>query len=68
MASTMNFNLPLTFEQVAQIARQLPKPEREKLAEMLQQEKDAVQTHLASQATLGQDWLTLEEDSAWQHL
>lgn len=64
----MNFSLPLTFEQVAQIARQLPKPERKKLVELLKEEKDSVQTHLASQAILAQDWLTPEEDRAWQHL
>ncbi len=68
MTSTMNFNLPLTFEQVAQIARQLPKPERKKLVELLQEEEDSVQTHFASQAVLGQEWLSSEEDKAWQHL
>lgn len=68
MKSTMIFNLPLTFEQVAQIARQLPKSERRRLVELLQTEKDLVNTHLASQDTLAEDWLNPEEDKAWQHL
>lgn len=68
MEPTMNFNLPLTFEQVALIARQLPKTERRKLVELLQKEKDLVQTHFASQDTLAVDWLNPEEDKAWQHL
>lgn len=30
--------------------------------------KEQTETHFASQATLAKDWLTPEEDEAWQHL
>ena len=73
MEATLNFNLPLSFQQVAEMVRQLPKPEKMQLAKLLQQEvkqseKDSTQTHFASQAILAQDWLDQEEEKAWQHL
>lgn len=30
--------------------------------------KDKVQTHLASEKSLGKDWLSKKEDEAWQSL
>lgn len=72
MEATLNFNLPMTFQQVAEIVRQLPKSEKIQLSNLLKKEvkkeKDTVQTHFASQAILAQDWLNSEEEKAWQHL
>ena len=72
MEAIINFNVPLTFQQVAEIVKQLPKPEQRQLATFLQKEvqkdKDFTQTHLASQAILSQDWLNSEEEKAWLHL
>ncbi len=70
MEAKLNFNLPLTFQQVAEIVRQLPKPEQLQLTKLLQKEvkKEAVQTHFASQTVLAEDWLNQEEEQAWQHL
>jgi hypothetical protein len=70
MEATLNFNLPLTFQQVAEMVRQMPKPEQLQLAKFLQKEvkKETTQTHFASQAMLAQDWLNQEEEQAWQHL
>ncbi len=42
METTLNLNLALTFEQVADLARQLPPPERQKLAELLQDDDEPV--------------------------
>jgi hypothetical protein len=72
MEAIINFNVPLTFQQVAEIVRQLPKSEQRQLATFLQKEvkkdKDFTQTHFASQAILSQDWLNPEEEKAWLHL
>lgn len=66
-----NFNLPLTFQQVADIVKQLPKSEKKILVDLLNKDEldcDSTHTHLASQKILEQDWLNQEEDQAWQHL
>lgn len=73
MEAILNFNLPLSFQQVAEMVRQLPKSEKIQLAKLLQKEmkqleKDVAQTHFASQAVLAQDWLNQEEEQAWQDL
>ena len=73
MEAILNFNLPLSFQQIAEMVRQLPKPEKMKLAKLLQSEvkqseKDMIQTHFASQVILAQDWFNQEEEKAWQHL
>ena len=73
MEAKLNFNLPLSFQQIAEMVKQLPKPEKIQLAKLLkkevkQSEKDMTQTHFASQAILAQDWLNQEEEKAWQHL
>jgi hypothetical protein len=68
---TQNFNIPLTFQQVAYIVKQLPSSEKIRLAEILEKEvkkDDFLLTHIASQNVLSQDWLSHEEDQAWQHL
>ena len=73
MEVILNFNLPLSFQQIAEMVRQLPKPEKVQLAKLLQSEvkqseKGSPQTHFASQVILAQDWLNQEEEKAWQHL
>jgi hypothetical protein len=73
MEVILNFNLPLSFQQVADMVRQLPKTEKIELAKILQKDikntkQDITQTHFASQAILAQDWLNQEEENAWQHL
>jgi hypothetical protein len=69
---TLNFTVPLTFEQIMLIVRQLPKSERLQLVKILQkeakQEKDAIQTHFASESVLAKDWLSEAEEKAWQNL
>ncbi|WP_439580936.1 hypothetical protein [Dyadobacter bucti] len=37
METTLNFNLHLTFKQLAELVRQLPRAEREKLVSVLQE-------------------------------
>jgi hypothetical protein len=72
METNMNFNLPLTFQQIAEIVRRLPKSEQRQLAMFLQKEvekdHDFTQTHFATEAILSQDWLNPEEEKAWLHL
>lgn len=36
--------------------------------EFIKYKHDKVQTHLASEQTLSKDWLSKEEDEAWQDL
>ncbi len=70
--ANVNINLPLNFNQVVDIIKQLPYSEKLKLSEMLKretkQEKDSVFTHLASEKVLAKDWMLKEEDEAWVDL
>lgn len=73
MESTLNFNLPLSYKQVAEMVKQLPKPQKIQLVKLLQKEvkhniSDMVKTHLASQSILASDWNNEDEEKAWQHL
>lgn len=66
-----NFNISLTFQQVAYIVKQLPSSEKLRLAEIIEKEvqnDDLPYTHIVSQDILAKDWLSQEEDQAWQHL
>ncbi|WP_026628420.1 hypothetical protein [Dyadobacter alkalitolerans] len=38
MENTINFNIPLSFQQLVDLVRQLPRPEREKLVTVIQEE------------------------------
>jgi flagellar motor switch protein FliG len=64
--------LPLRFNQILDIVKQLPKPEKQKLiAFLLKQSPDEealTLTHFASEQALAKDWLTQTEDLAWQDL
>jgi hypothetical protein len=64
--------LPLQFNQVLEIVRQLGLDERQKLLLYLlglqPDKEDLTLTHLASERSLAKDWLTETEDEAWQNL
>jgi hypothetical protein len=64
--------LPLQFNQVLEIVRQLGLAERQKLLLYLlglqPDKEDLTLTHLASERSLAKDWLTETEDEAWQNL
>jgi len=70
----LNINLPLNFNQVVDLVRQLPYQEKLKLSEVLKKEteqkmkNDHILTHFASEKVLAKDWLIPEEDEAWKDL
>jgi len=70
----VKITLPLNFNQIVSMVRQLPYKEKLKLREMLQKEtnpmteKDSILTHLASENVLAKDWLLPQEDEAWKDL
>lgn len=65
-------NLPLQFNQVLDLVKQLGAEERQKLLLFLlgrqPENKDLTLTHFASEKSLANDWFTETEDEAWQHL
>jgi hypothetical protein len=73
-AANLNINLPLNFNQVVDLVRQLPYKEKLRLNEVLKREinqkmgNDNILTHLASEKVLAKDWLLPEEDEAWKDL
>lgn len=73
-AANLNINLPLTFNQVIDLVRQLPYKEKLKLSEVLKKEtkqktdNDNILTYFASEKVLAKDWLLPEEDEAWKDL
>jgi hypothetical protein len=70
----LNINLPLNFNQVVDIVRQLPYKEKLLLSKVLKKEtkqipeNDNTLTHFASEKVLAKDWLLNEEDEAWKDL
>jgi len=72
--SDINIKLPLNFNQVVDIIKQLPYNEKIKLIELLKKEtsempeNDKIQSHFASEKVLAKDWLLPEEDEAWKDL
>jgi hypothetical protein len=68
--SDINIKLPLNFNQVVDIIKQLPYNEKIKLIELLKKEtsempeNDKIQSHFASEKVLAKDWLLPEEDEA----
>jgi hypothetical protein len=72
MEMTANIYLPLRFNQVLEIVRQLPQLEKQKLLAFLlnpkKEEDEPILTHFASEQALAKDWLTETEDEAWQDL
>lgn len=73
-AADLNINLPLNFNQVVDLVRQLPYSEQLKLSKVLEKEakqkkeNDSILTYLASEKVLAKDWLLPEEDEAWKDL
>lgn len=73
-AANLNINLPLKFNQVVDLVKQLPYKEKLRLSEVLkkdtkqQPENDKILTYLASEKILAKDWLSPEEDEAWKDL
>ncbi len=70
----LNINLPLNFNQVIDIIRQLPYNEKIKLSELLMQETKQqneagkILTHFASENVLAKEWLLPQEEEAWKDL
>jgi len=69
-----NINLSINFGQVVDLVKQLPYKEKIKLGEVIRKEirtsipDDEILTHFASEKTLANDWLSIEEDEAWKNL
>ncbi|NEW84361.1 MAG: hypothetical protein GZ094_18620 [Mariniphaga sp.] len=69
-----NINLSINFGQVVDLVKQLPYKEKIKLGEVIRKEirtsipDDKILTHFASEKTLANDWLSIEEDEAWKNL
>lgn len=73
MENDLKLYLPLSFEQVLELVRQLSAEEKQKLINLLQKEGPSVveeptMTHFASEKALAKDWLSPEEDEAWKDL
>ena len=73
-STNININLPLNFNQVVELVKQLPDKEKLRLTEVLKKEtkhklgNDKTMTHYASQKVLAKEWLLTEEDEAWKDL
>lgn len=73
-SANLNINLPLNFNQIINLVRQLPYKEKLKLSEVLKKEtmqkteNDNILTYFASEKVLANDWLLPEEDEAWKDL
>lgn len=73
MENNLKLYLPLSFEQVIELVRQLSAEEKQKLISLIQKERmssveEPTLTHFASEKILAKDWLSPEEDEAWQDL
>ncbi|HKL72409.1 MAG TPA: hypothetical protein VJ855_07115 [Marinilabiliaceae bacterium] len=70
----LNLNLPLNFNQLVDLVKQLPYREKIELTEVLEREtkrlieSEKVLTHLASEKVLAKDWQLPEENEAWKDL
>jgi hypothetical protein len=63
---TIEHNLPVKFEQILSLVYQCTPEEKNILVRELM--KDSLHLMLASEKSLGKDWLTKEEDEAWKDL
>jgi hypothetical protein len=67
-------NIPISYNQLFQLVRQLPVIEKQKLLTSLIKESfsksgdDTILTHFASEKALAKDWLSPKEDQAWKDL
>lgn len=62
MENTINFNIPLSFQQLVDLVRQLPRPEREKLVTVIREEDldDEEPTKAQILENLKQDYIALK--------
>ena len=73
-SANININLPLNFNQLVELVKQLPYKEKVRLTEVLKNETEHMpgnnktMTHFASEQALAKDWLLPEEDEAWKDL
>lgn len=67
---TSRLSIPVTANQIINLARQLPGEDKKRLLDVLNQdvETEKIHTHWASEQVLGKDWLNETEEQAWQHL
>lgn len=67
---TSQLNLPVTINQLISLARQLPREDKKRLLDLLNQdvESEELRTHWASEQVLAKEWLNETEEQAWQHL
>ena len=67
---TSQLNLPVTIDQLISLARQLPREDKKRLLDLLNQdvESEELRTHWASEQVLAKEWLNETEEQAWQHL
>ena len=73
MEQNFKLYLPLNFNQLVELVKQLPVDKKQKLLSFLQTDSkidkaDPILTHFASEKTLAKDWLSPQEDEAWQDL
>jgi len=67
----ININLPLDFNQLIEMIKQLPLNKKLELKEVLIEEiedNDEIKTYSASESTLLKDWMLQEEEEAWKNL
>lgn len=70
MEQPIKLYLPINFQQLLELIRQLSTEEKHLLLQYLQQwrEDEPTMTHFASEKVLAEDWLSPEEDEAWADL
>ena len=72
--STKSISLPIKFNQLVELVKQLPFEEKVKLWKVIRKEtktnieNDKVFTHFANEKALAKDWLSPVEDDAWKNL
>ena len=71
-AQFQHIYLPLQFNQILDLVKQLGAVERQQLLLFLlgrpPEQEGTTLTHFASESVLAKDWLTETEDAAWQDL
>ena len=72
MEAQQPLHLPLRFNQLLDIVKQLSTKDKQKLMQFLLNRQtdgeDLTLTHFASEHSLAKDWLTKIEDEAWENL
>jgi hypothetical protein len=71
MSEATSLFLPLKYNQLLEVVKQMSAVEKQKLLHFLLRhalEEDKTVTHFASEKSLAKDWLTPEENKAWENL